>query len=181
MTSPLGQSPDEIFDVVDEHDCVIRQATRAEVHANRWLHRAVHIFVFNTQGQVLLQKRSRFKDTSPLKWTTSCSGHVDSGESYDTAALRELGEEIGISVPDLSALQLIARHPPCPQTGYEFIQIYRTESDRTPTPNLNEIDALEWMSVETVNTLLAEQPETFSPAFSLVWGLLNQPLPSNRR
>ena len=49
--------PEEIFDVVDVDDNVIGQATRSEVHAQNLLHRAANIFVFNTNGQLLLQKR----------------------------------------------------------------------------------------------------------------------------
>lgn len=60
-----AQSPDEIFDVVDESDRVVGQATRAEVHRRRLLHRAVHIVVSDGRGNVVLQKRSLAKDTCP--------------------------------------------------------------------------------------------------------------------
>ncbi len=56
----------EMFDVVDERDAVLRQASRHEVHKNGWRHRAVHIFVFNRAGELFLQKRSRWKDVHPL-------------------------------------------------------------------------------------------------------------------
>ena len=86
----------ELFDVVDEHDQVLRQEPRAEVHRQRMLHRAVHVLVFNSRGEVYLQRRSATKDTYPNRWTTSCSGHVDAGEDYDKAVVRELVEELGI-------------------------------------------------------------------------------------
>jgi isopentenyldiphosphate isomerase len=86
----------ELFDVVDEQDRVLRREARAEVHRQRLLHRAVHILVFNIRGEVYLQRRSAKKDTYPHRWTTSCSGHVDAGEDYDTAAVRELAEELGL-------------------------------------------------------------------------------------
>ncbi len=87
----------EVFDIVDERDKIIGQATRQEVHANPSLiHRVVHVLVFNPKGGLFLQKRSSFKDVHPGKWDTSVGGHVDTGESYDHAALREMREELGI-------------------------------------------------------------------------------------
>ena len=73
---------EEIFDVVNERDEVVDQKPRAEVHRLGLLHRAVHILVFNSAGQVFLQKRSMSKDTHPGTWDSSTSGHVDSGEDY---------------------------------------------------------------------------------------------------
>ena len=96
----------ELFDVVDDQDRVLRQEARADVHRQRLLHRAVHVLVFNPAGDVYLQRRSAAQDTYPLRWTTSCSGHVDAGEDYDTAVLRELGEELGLKSVELGARSL---------------------------------------------------------------------------
>jgi len=67
----------EILDVVDENDNVIGQARRGEVHGNKYLiHRSVGVAVFNSRGELFLQQRSATKDTDPLCWTISCTGHV---------------------------------------------------------------------------------------------------------
>ncbi|MCS7338324.1 MAG: NUDIX domain-containing protein, partial [Verrucomicrobiae bacterium] len=87
----------EFFDVVNAADEVIGRQPRAEVHRLGLLHRAVHVLVFNSRGQVYLQKRAHTKDRQPGLWDSSASGHVDAGEDYDTAALRELREELGIA------------------------------------------------------------------------------------
>ncbi len=84
--------PEEIFDVCDEHDRVIGTAPRSRVHAERLLHRAVHIFVLNSRGEILLQRRSATKDEAPLKLTSSASGHLSAGEDYEESAIRELAE-----------------------------------------------------------------------------------------
>lgn len=87
----------EIFDVVDEDDNVVGQARRGEVHKDKnLLHRSIGVAVFNHRGELFLQQRSATKDTYPLCWTISCSGHVNSGESYDETVRRELKEELGI-------------------------------------------------------------------------------------
>ena len=79
-----AQRPDELFDVVNERDEVTGRQTRAEVHRLGLRHRAVHVLVFNRRGEVFLQKRSRLKVFFPGVWDSSTSGHLDSGEDYDS-------------------------------------------------------------------------------------------------
>lgn len=86
-----------MFDIVDENDRVIGQAPRSECHGNPALvHRVAHVMVFNSRGELLLQKRSETKDIQPGKWDTSVGGHLDPGEDYKQAAIREMHEELGI-------------------------------------------------------------------------------------
>src|SRR5512141_2500878 len=89
---------EEIFDVVNERDLVVGQQSRSEVHRLGLMHRAVHVLLFNAAGLVFLQKRSMKKDRQPGLWDSSASGHVDSGEDYDACAVRELREELGLTV-----------------------------------------------------------------------------------
>ncbi len=96
---------DEIFAVVNKEDQVVGQASRKEVHGNPALiHRVVHVLVFNKQGELYLQKRSLNKDVQPGKWDTSVGGHVDLGEDYRKAALREMHEELGIKPNEIRFL-----------------------------------------------------------------------------
>ena len=88
---------EESFEVVDPNGKIVGIVRRSELHRNPSLvHRVVHVLVFNLQGSLLLQKRSRSKDTAPEKWDTSVGGHVNIGEDIRSAALRELREELGI-------------------------------------------------------------------------------------
>ena len=87
---------DELVDIVDENDHVVRVVTRAEMRAKRLRHRAVYITVQGTDGCVLVHQRSFDKDVRPGAWDIAVGGVVSSGESYDDAALRELAEEIGV-------------------------------------------------------------------------------------
>ena len=86
----------EIFDIIDQNDNVIGQASREETHKKGLLHRVVDIFIFNSQGEILLQKRSEKKDTNPGLWTFSAGGHVESGNGWLETACKELQEELGI-------------------------------------------------------------------------------------
>ena len=78
--------PEDIFDVVNENDEVISREPRSVVHATGLRHRAAHVLVFNAAGNIFLQLRSNTKDNNPGVWDSSCSGHVDAGESYIVAA-----------------------------------------------------------------------------------------------
>ena len=194
-TTPLPRPMSELFDVVDEHDRVLRRETRAEVHRQRLLHRAVHILVFNALGEVYLQRRSAKKDTYPNRWTTSCSGHVDAGEDYDIAAVRELAEELGLKAkgteaprhqgtegkptksqpetrnPKLETILPFVKHPPCRDTGWEFIWIYTLTTDAPPTPDPAEISAGRWIAAAELDAWIVREPKAFTPSFILVWKL----------
>ncbi|MEZ5406009.1 MAG: NUDIX domain-containing protein [Verrucomicrobiia bacterium] len=62
---------------------------RREIHEKKkLLHRAIHIFIFDSANRLFLQKRSLTKDSHPGKWDSSCSGHLDTGETYEIAAQR---------------------------------------------------------------------------------------------
>jgi 16S rRNA (adenine1518-N6/adenine1519-N6)-dimethyltransferase len=152
---------EELFDVVDEQDRVIGQAPRSRVHAERWLHRAVHIFVFNTRGELLVHKRSASKDECPLLHTSSASGHLHSGEAYLSAAVRELAEELGLTSP-LEYLHKIAGGP---ETSYEHSALYRTVTDATPVFDPNEIESGVYLPLERIAEWVQSRPDDFTPCF----------------
>ena len=89
---------EELFPIVDEQGNILRAATRGECHnGSKLLHPVVHLHVFNSAGQLYLQRRPAWKDIQPGKWDTAVGGHVDLGESVEQALRREAREELGIS------------------------------------------------------------------------------------
>ncbi len=165
----VGQRADELFDVVDEHDNVIGQARRAEVHAQKLRHRAVHVFCFDGRGRVFLQRRSLLKDTAPGRWCASCSGHVDAGEDYATAAVRELAEEIGAHVDGPEALTPWLKLEPRRETGMEFVWVYRMKHEGLFVLNPAEIMAGAWLGRDEVDAALKERARDFAGAFRFIW------------
>lgn len=157
----------DIFDVVDANDNVLRQEPRSVVHREKLLHRAVHVFVFNPEGKLYLQRRSMTKDTAPDKWVSSCSGHVDCGEDYDTSARRELIEEIGLHDP--VDLKRVFKEEPCKQTGYEFVWVYTCQSEGPFELDPVEVSEGQWIEVKHLNNWLKERPRDFAWSFSHLW------------
>jgi len=85
------------FPLIDENGTTIGKATRSQCHnGSKLLHPVIHLHVFNSNGDLLLQKRSQNKDIQPGKWDASVGGHVDFGETIETALFREAKEELGI-------------------------------------------------------------------------------------
>lgn len=177
----MAKTPDELFDVVDPHDRVVRQAPRREVHKHGWLHRAVHVLVFNRAAQVFLQKRSMSKDMSPGLWDSSCSGHLDAGEDYDAAAWRELQEEIGLIVEPVGSNRGVGAPRPqltrwlrveaCEETGQEFVWVYRLEAEGPFRLCPDEIERGEWVAPDELNRRIAARPGDYCSAFRLIWAL----------
>ena len=94
--NPETTTAAELLDRVDDHNRVIGQVERSQVHGNPGLqHRAVHVFVRNRAGAIFLQQRALTKEIQPGRWDTSVGGHVGAGEAYSGAACRELAEELG--------------------------------------------------------------------------------------
>lgn len=158
---------DEWFDVVNERDEVVGRERRAVVHARGLWHRAVHILVFNQAGQVFLQKRSMIKDTAPGCWDSSCSGHVDAGEDYDVAAVRELREELGLNVS--ASPERIFREQARQETGWEFVWVYRLRHEGPFELHPDEIERGEWRMPAEVTAEIARVPADYAPAFRHLW------------
>jgi len=161
---------DEIFDVVNENDEVVGRETRSRVHQQGLRHRAVHILVFNSAGQLFLQKRSMTKDTFPGVWDSSASGHLASGEDYDSGAIRELKEEIGVSLvrPPERLFKITA----CLETGQEHVWVYRCQWDGPLSLDPQEIEGGGWFAPETITRWISERPHEFASAFPRIWKAL---------
>jgi len=158
---------EEIFDVVNERDEVIGQAPRKEVHATGLWHRAVHVLVFNSRGEVFLQKRSMLKDTAKGKWDSSSSGHLDTGEEYDACAVRELREEIGLIATQTP--RRLFKIDACRETGWEFCWVYHCESEGPFTLHPEEIETGGWFAPQFVSDWVVQKPREFASACILIW------------
>ncbi|HRI12507.1 MAG TPA: NUDIX domain-containing protein [Verrucomicrobiota bacterium] len=167
---------EEIFDVVNEHDEVIGQAPRSEVHRRALRHRAVHVLIFNGRGELFLQQRSLEKDNWPGVWDSSASGHLDAGESYDACTVRELGEELGLCLSEVPPrlFKLAASS----ETGWEFCWVYRAEHEGPFVLQPSEIRGGGWFPPSALADWIERRPHDFASAFVVIWAKLSQQLAS---
>ena len=134
------------------------------------------MLIFNANGDVFMQKRSRWKDRHPLKWDSSAAGHVNAGEEYDAAALRELNEELGIS----TELKRITKLPASEQTGQEFIWLYRGRHDGPFRLAPSEIEHGDFFPVALVSEWILARPDDFAPGFVACWDAYEKGHPERR-
>lgn len=159
------------FDVVDEKDCILRQERRSEVHRLNLLHRAVQIFIPSPgRGGLWLQLRSATKDQFPNLWTSSASGHVDAGEDYETAARREMKEELGID----GLLIPLQKFKASPVLSYEHTFLYECVSDGPFQPDPGEVARVEWFADQEIREWIRRAPDDLTPCFRFLWDWYDQ-------
>ena len=161
----------EWLDVVDSNDMVVGRETRAVIHAKGHLHRSTHIVLYNSAGEVFVQLRSKHKDVGAGLWDTSAAGHVDSGETYPQCAVRELQEELGITIAQ-SSLEFVTQMHPQARTGFEFTQVFRVVSDQSIVLQATEVDDGRWLTPKALSQWIKESPEQFTDVFKTIWPLV---------
>jgi isopentenyldiphosphate isomerase len=151
-------SADELVDVVDENDRVLRQATRKQVRQRNLCHRAVYILVFNTGGQLFIHRRTLTKDIFPGYWDVAVGGVVNAGEGYDKAAARELREELGVRGVSLRRL-FSMRYEDASNRVHGMVYSCACEGDFTL--QASEIMSGEWTDLDVL--LERTQHDLFCP------------------
>ena len=164
---------DEYFDIVDENGQVNGKALRSECHGNPALiHRTVHVVVYHPDGRLLLQKRRMDKDVQPGKWDTAVGGHLDSGEDYETAVLRELAEELGV-VAELQDLQYVMDSEIRNEIESENVRVFSLIHPGPFDYLKTEIDEVKFWEICELRKSIAETPEIFTPNFIDEFSLLD--------
>jgi isopentenyl-diphosphate delta-isomerase type 1 len=157
----------EYLEVVDEANKVIGIQSRKEIHEKALRHRSVHIFIFNSQGKLYLQKRSPHKDQYPGHWDSSAAGHTDPGESPLEAAQRELMEELGLEVK----LTQVLEYPACQETGWEFATLFQAQTDDPIHLNLEEATTGDYFAPGQLSQFLNDPLQKIAPGFRLLYNL----------
>ena len=159
----------EIYDVVDEQDRVIGKASREECHEKGLIHRTVQVYIVLNDGRVVLQKRSETADTFPGRYTAPAAGHVDAGERYEDAAVRELREEMGLDVP----LKRVGNVKSCDPKHMQHIMVFSGFSDG-PFSTQGETAELVDLQRTEIEQRMQNQPEAFTTACIETYRLLQK-------
>lgn len=157
----------ERLSVVDELDRVLETRLRGEVHALGLRHRAVHILVFNNETEMFIQKRAMTKDINPGLWDTAAAGHVDAGESYADCAIRELKEELGVAVAQTP--ERLFKLPAGPETGMEFVEVYRLVHPGPFQLAKDEIDEGRWIALDEFDAWLDNGAQDVTTTLKAIW------------
>lgn len=154
---------DEYIDIVTATgEPTGKTALKSEAHKNGWYHNTIHLWLYTKKGEILLQQRSHKKAIHPLLWDVSAAGHIDAGESFLNAVLRETKEEIGLTLQPKELTKIGTKlHESSYANGTiqdnEFHQVYIAElkvnlSDLKPQED--EVEALKLVSFNDFELLL---------------------------
>ncbi len=157
----MKDSLDSLVPEVDDQGNITGAMTRREAHSGtKRLHPVVHLHVFNSKGELFLQKRPDWKDIQPGKWDTAVGGHVDLGESVEQALHREVREEIGITgyTPDRVTHYVFES-----EKERELVFVFRTVYDLPVTPDKEELADGRFWSPEEIREKLGKG--VFTPNF----------------
>lgn len=151
----------ELFPLVDEEGNILGSMTRGEAHdGSKKLHPVVHLHLFNSRGELYLQKRPDWKDIQPGKWDTACGGHVDLGESVDMALRREVREELGIT--DFSP-RFIKKYVFESSRERELVNVHTAVYDGEVCPAADELDGGRFWTREEIAANIGKG--VFTPNF----------------
>lgn len=165
----------EYVQLVDQNDKPVGVMEKLEAHLQAKLHRAISIFVFNSKGELLLQKRAPHKYHSGDLWTNTCCSHPRPNESNIDAANRRLQEEMGLTC-DLNHQFSFSYKAALDNdlTEHEFDHVFFGVTDTLPLINLNEASAWKYMSLAQTEKLLTENPTIFTEWFKIIFGRVKQ-------
>lgn len=154
------ENPEEMLPLCDENGTLTGAATRGECHnGSRLLHPVVHLHVFNSKGELYLQKRPMWKVIQPGKWDTAVGGHIDLGESVSMALERETREEIGIT--DYEP-KLVMSYVFDSKKERELVFVHTTTYDGKITPS-EETDGGRFFSIQEIKDSIGK--EILTPNF----------------
>lgn len=172
---------EEFVVLVDEKDQQTGLMEKMEAHRRGVLHRAFSIFLFNTQGEMLLQQRALSKYHSPGLWTNTCCSHPREHESLEQATNRRLLEEMGLQCNLSKAFDFIYKA----DVGqglieHEFDHVFVGICDNPPHINTSEVADWKYMPMPEIKASMAAHPELFTVWFRIAFDQLENYLKTNK-
>lgn len=155
--------------LISEDDQILGQMGKMEAHINGILHRAFSVFLFNENGEMLLQRRAADKYHSPNQWTNACCSHPRMGETYKEGANRRLKEELGIETPIEEKFHFIYKA----NVGGDLIEherdhVFSGDYNGDFVLDPSEVAEVRYISMENLDKEMEEHPENFTEWFKII-------------
>lgn len=167
----VSKEPDLMEEVilVDSDDNVLGTMEKMEAHRKGVLHRAFSILIFNSAGELLLQKRSKEKYHSGGLWTNACCSHPTPNESMDESVRKRLQYEMGIELHPTFADTFRYKAPLDNElTEHELDHVYVGHFDGTPDVNPEEVEDWKFVDIEDLRKAVKNHPEEYTAWFKLM-------------
>ena len=152
---PVTSGNEELVDVIDADDRVVRTVTRAEMRASNLRHRTTFVLVTSPRGEVLVHRRTETKDVYPGLHDVFFGGVVSAGETFDQAAVRELAEEAGIVG---APLRFLFRADYRDDRSDQRCAVYEVEWDGPIVLQEEEVAWGDWVGLDRAVAILDEWP-----------------------
>ncbi len=166
--------------LVNESDEQIGTMEKMEAHQKALLHRAFSVFIFNENGEMLLQKRAANKYHSPLLWTNACCSHPMPGENTEAAAHRRLKEELGFDTALAYAFHFIYQTPfDNGLTEHELDHVFIGSYAGDIFPNAEEVASYGFFSTGHIEAELVSNAEQYTVWFRIAFPELMKQLPQS--
>ncbi len=163
--------------LVNEHDQESGILEKLEAHRKGLLHRAFSVFVFNSQGELLLQRRAFGKYHSQGLWTNTCCSHPFPGEDTISGAKRRLREEMGLNCELNYAFSFIYKAQlDNGFTEHEYDHVIVGFSDETPHLDTSEAISFKWMNLDQIKTSISAYPSLYTEWFKIILNEYSQSL-----
>ncbi len=155
--------------LVDQHDQQLGEMDKLLAHQRGELHRAFSVFIFNSQGKMLIHQRAAHKYHGGGLWTNACCSHPQMGEELKSAAQERLQFEMGL-VCSLQHVHEFVYHAEVENNliEHEYDHVFFGSTDQSPNPNPDEVSAFKWISVNDLLQEVAEKPREFTYWFKSV-------------
>lgn len=156
--------------LVDTYDNPIGRCPKLDAHREGSLHRAFSVFIFNGQGQLLMQRRAPHKYHSPGLWANTCCSHPMPGEDTASSARQRLAYEMGITADLRFQESFIYRaEVGGGLTEHEYDHLFTGISDQLPVPNPDEVMEYRYATPDAILADMDRQPEKYSVWFRIIW------------
>ena len=156
--------------LVDLLDNQLGLMPKMEAHEKAVLHRAFSVFIFNDEGELMLQQRAAHKYHSPLLWTNTCCSHQRDGESNIEAGKRRLIEEMGFKTNLKEIFSFVYKAPfDNGLTEHELDHVMIGNFNGVPKINPDEVASFKWMTLEAVKKDIELQPNIYTAWFKIIF------------